>query len=154
MQKIYHNIKNSDVRVSSDKHSDPDPRCTIKNNNSHMRVSSAEDSDPESRCTTNKNNSDMRVSSAEHSVPEPRCSTYKNNSDMRVSSAQHSDPKPRCIDVGTQSEIEAIGIPLHEIRIILGREDQEEVCNSSDRELYTQETSFIETRSGRRYDKF
>ena len=70
-EKIYNNIKNTDVRVSSDEHSNPDSRCTINNNNSHMRDSSAEDSVPESMYSTNKNKSDMRVSSAEHSDPEP-----------------------------------------------------------------------------------
>ena len=70
------------------------------------------------------------------------------NTDMSESSSG------KCmVDVSTQASLNVVTIPLQEITINV-ETSQEEDCESADTELYYQETSFIETRSGNRYKMF
>ena len=74
--------------------------------------------------------------------------------DMRDSSSSYSEAIRKCmVDMSTQTRIDMVTIPLEEITINVETEQGQE-CDSSDTELYYQETSFIETRSGSRYNKF
>ena len=75
-------------------------------------------------------------------------------SDRRDSSSSYSEGIRKCmVDMSTQTRIDMVTIPLEEITINVETEQGQE-CDSSDTELYYQETSFIETRSGSRYNKF
>ena len=75
--------------------------------------------------------------------------------ELNISNRDMSDSSSgKCmVDVSTQASLNVVTIPLQDITINL-ETAQDEDCESGDTELYYQETSFIETRSGHRYNKF